>query len=156
VVEVTGYNANSDTGSYAIRAYKDSDGAKTNLLRSPTSTEAASWSWTEGTIASHQTIIYHLTNTKNSQTYLQWDDAKDGSGLYDADITVSVTGSGGAVKDWQHSYVTDRDSAYTNPVLFESAASDDDVTVTVTCVKPGSFRIRGWTVGNPKNTLRGP
>jgi hypothetical protein len=151
VVEVTGYDAASDTGSYAIRAYKDSDGAKTNLLRSPTSSEAASWSWTKGTIASGQTKIYHLTNTHQSQTYLQWDDAKDGSGIYNADITVSVTSGGNPVYDWTG--ITGWDSAYTNPVLLGNPSATNVVTVKVTCVKPGSFRIRGWKVGSPANTL---
>jgi hypothetical protein len=157
VLEVTGYDAASDTGSYAIRAYKDSDGAKTNLLQNLTSSEAASkgWGWTEYTFtANGQTKKYQLTYN-NIQTYLQWDDTNDGSGLCTGDITVSVTDSqGGQVLDWAGYYVTNQDSAYTKPVFFNAATNGGNpMTVTVTCKTPGTFRIRAWNVGSPANTL---
>jgi hypothetical protein len=94
-----------------------------------------------------------LTNTSNSQHYLQWDDVKDGSGLCTGDITVSVTDSqGNPVNDWTG--ITGWGSAYTNPVYFSTTPSGGNpLTVTVTCKTPGTFRIRGWSVGSPANTL---
>jgi hypothetical protein len=157
VLEVTGFNAASDTGSYAIRAYKDSDKAKTNLLRSPTSSEAASWGWTTYTFTAKD-LKKSWQLTYDTQTYLQWDDVNDGSGLCTGDITVSVTNSHGDVSDWTPIVIKDWDSAYTLPVCFTSnqLSQYNPMTVTVTCKTPGTFRIRAWNANataSPVNTL---
>jgi hypothetical protein len=146
-VEVVGFY--SSTGAYAIRAYASGDASKTNLLQS----DGTAY-WKTGSVSKDETVTYHMAHT--SDVYLQWDDSGDGSGLFTADIKVTAAdGNGTPANDWLWNPVSDWDSAYSKPVfLMKFAGPQPDLTVTVTGVTAGTFRIRAYNRGSPADILQ--
>jgi hypothetical protein len=173
-VEATCFNGKANgAGTFGIIVYKEDDTAKTNLLQERDPTQY----WSQRSIGVGEVHTYTLSvpySPVRKNGYLQVD-AKacydgstgnpgnlvaddDGSGLFTAKIKLRVqyVPSGDAY-DYAHQHnVSANAYPYSQPAfMMAQQAGTYSVTITVTGVTAGAYRIRGFTDdGSAGNTLQ--